>query len=566
MAGTSKKSRQGVTAKKGSVEKTFGGIYSVGIYARLSVDNHNEKNDSIETQIEIAKTYLELQTDMALFDCYTDLGKTGTNFEREGFNRLMTDVRLHKVDCIIVKDFSRFGRNYIETGNYIQKIFPFLGVRFISVTDHFDSLTSEGNELGVNLKNLTNEMYARDISVKVKSSKEAQWENGSYTGGIPPYGYRAEWIDGKKCLLVEEGTSDIVKEIFRLYNEGKNQKEIAIWLYEKKVHRPSEYRRYGHIFCEDGEEFRQWSRDSVKLILTNPLYMGCLVQARTCGKKYNIRKKQDIDSEDWSAKENTHEAIISKDSFFNVAQRLEQQASYYKKDGSQKNMTRPEDIFEGLLFCGECGAAMGRTGYVREFFSKHKILLYAYFCRKSFRVDQFHCEKKYITGHVLEQIVKTALKQEFALTGITAKELAEWNRKEAEKEKRGLEKELAAVLKEMEGEKRRGSELYLEYRGGEVSKDVFLKWKEKEEQQVRKRKDRQEEINHALQKLDIIMESQNRFLRALLRFNEKSKLDKELIHALIEKIRIFPDKRIEITYRFHGKDFLGDLAGGGRLG
>ena len=122
MAGTTKKGRQSVTAQKRPSEKTSNGIYSVGIYARLSVDNHNEKNESIETQIEIAKTYLDLQADMVLFDCYTDLGKTGTNFEREGFNRLMTDVRMHKVNCIIVKDFSRFGRNYIETGNYIQKI------------------------------------------------------------------------------------------------------------------------------------------------------------------------------------------------------------------------------------------------------------------------------------------------------------------------------------------------------------------------------------------------------------------------------------------------------------
>lgn len=538
----------------------------MGIYARLSVDKHNEKNESIETQIEIAKTYLNQQTDMVLFECYSDLGKKGTDFEREGFNRLMTDVRLHKVDCIIVKDFSRFGRNYIETGNYIQKIFPFLGVRFIAVTDGFDSLTSEGDELGVNLKNLTNEMYARDISIKVKSSKEAQWEKGSYTGGIPPYGYRAEWIGGKKCLFVEEGTSDIVKEIFRLYDEGNNQKEIVIWLYEKKVHRPSAYRRYGHIFCEEGDELQQWSRDSVKLILTNPLYMGCLVQARTCGKKYNIREKGDIDSKDWSAKENTHEAIISEDKFFSVAERLEQQASNYRKGGSRKYVTRKGDIFEGLLFCGECGAPMGRTGYIREFSSKHKILLYAYYCRKSIGVDQFCCEKKYITGHALEQIVKAALKQEFALTGITAKELVEWNRKESEKEKGRLEKELASVLKEMEGEKRRGSELYLKYRNGEASKDVFLKWKEGEEQQARKRKGRQEEINRNLRNFDVITESRNRFIRALLKFNEKSEPDKELMQALIEKISIFPDKRIEITYRFRGRDFLQTLTGGGRLG
>ena len=154
-------------------------MYSVGIYARLSVDakcmacEQARKNESIETQIEIAKAFVKSQSDMMIFDCYSDIGKTGTNFEREGFERMMRDVRTRKIDCIIVKDLSRFGRNHIETGNYIEKIFPFMGVRFIAVTDNFDSMNISGqNEaLGVNLKNLVNEMYARDIALKVKSSR-----------------------------------------------------------------------------------------------------------------------------------------------------------------------------------------------------------------------------------------------------------------------------------------------------------------------------------------------------------------------------------------------------------
>lgn len=152
MARTSKK-KQNITNV--AENKRPSKIYSVGIYARLSVDANERKNESIETQIEIAKAFISKQNDMVIFDCYTDIGKTGTNFEREGFERMMRDVRSREIDCIIVKDLSRFGRNHIETGNYIEKIFPFMGVRFIAVTDNFDSMNISGqNEaLGVNMKN-----------------------------------------------------------------------------------------------------------------------------------------------------------------------------------------------------------------------------------------------------------------------------------------------------------------------------------------------------------------------------------------------------------------------------
>lgn len=208
MARTSKK-QQGT---KCVISKKTEKIYSVGIYARLSVDGSERKNESIETQIEIAKAFIRQQNDMEVFDCYTDIGQTGTNFEREGFERMLRDVRMRRIDCIIVKDLSRFGRNHIETGNYIEKIFPFMGVRFIAVTDHFDSMHTSGeNETwNVNLKNLVNEMYAKDIAIKVKSARKEKWEQGSFTGGVPPYGYRAEWTGDKKCLFIEETTSDII--------------------------------------------------------------------------------------------------------------------------------------------------------------------------------------------------------------------------------------------------------------------------------------------------------------------------------------------------------------------
>lgn len=558
MARTSRKERLGLTGESGmaktgmSVQK----VYSAGIYARLSVDSHNEKNESIENQIAIAKAYMELQTDMVLFGCYSDLGRTGTNFEREGFNRLMSDVRSRKVDCIIVKDFSRFGRNYIETGNYIQKIFPFLGVRFISVTDHFDSLYEDGDDLGVNLKNLANEMYAKDIAVKVRTARKTQWERGSYTGGNPPYGYRAEWVDGRRCLFIEEGSSDIVKEIYRLYEEGKNQKEVAEWLYARKVHRPNDYRSYGHVYCREGETLREWSRGTVRTILTNPVYVGWLVQARTCGKDYKIKKKHNIASGDWNIKEGTHEGIVSEELFCSIAERFRKQAVYSNRDGFSKAVPEEEDIFEGVLYCGQCGSRMGRTSHVKEFGSGDKLKLYGYFCRKYSRIDGTACEKKYITCHALEEMVKAALRQEFSFSRLRPKDLVERNNAAAMERKRVLEKELDAIQREAETEKRRGSEMYFKYRNGEIDKKAFQSWQEQEESKGQKRKARQEEMNRRIREMDALTARQNHFLRTLLKFNEKSRLDSEMLHALVDRIQVYPGKRLEIMFRFRSHDFM----------
>lgn len=574
MARTSRKERLGLAGESGTakigtpdsedervrVTENIGPrvqkAYFVGIYARLSVDSHKEKNESIDNQIAIAKAYMERQTDMVLFDCYSDLGRTGTDFEREGFQRLMSDVRSRKVNCIIVKDFSRFGRNYIETGNYLQKIFPFLGVRFISVTDRFDSLYGDGDDLGVNLKNLANEMYAKDIAVKVRTARKAQWERGSYTGGIPPYGYRAEWVDQKRCLFIEEGSSDIVKEIYRLYGEGKNLKEIVEWLYAGKVHRPKDYRSYGHVYWREGETLQAWCRETVRMILVNPVYAGWLVQTRTCGRDYKIKKKHDISSSDWNIKEGAHEGIVSEEIFCAIAERFRKQAIYSNKAGFSKTVPEEEDIFEGVLYCGQCGSRMGRTSHVKEVGSGDRLKLYGYFCRKSSRIDGTACEKKYITGYALEELVKAALRQEFSFSSLRPKDLVEQSNAAAMERKRVLENELDGIQKEAEAGKRRGSELYLKYRNGEIDKRIFQNWQEQEENQKQKRKARQEEVNRRIREVDTITARQNHFLRTMLKFNEKSRLDSEMLHTLVDRIHVYPGKRLEIVFRFRCQDFV----------
>lgn len=533
-------------------------VYSVGIYARLSVDTNERKNESIETQIEIAKAFISRQKDMVIFDCYTDIGKTGTNFEREGFERMMRDVRMRKIDCIIVKDLSRFGRNHIETGNYIEKIFPFMGVRFIAVTDNFDSMNISGqNEtLGVNLKNLVNEMYAKDIAVKVKSSRQEKWEQGSYTGGMPPYGYRAEWIGDKKCLLPQKTTSDIVRKIFDLFLSGKNMKEIARWLYEERIVRPMEYHKTGEIYCPAGKKLEQWSRGTVKMILTNPVYIGCLVQGRTCGKDYMMRDRHDIDSKDWSIKEHTHEAIISEEIFFAATGKFEKSSVYCNKNGFSKKIPIDEDIFADVLFCGDCGSKMKRISAIKTFSSNDRTRTYSYNCSKLDRIDEDRCVTKSITLNALSSIVKEAIRQEFSLSAMRPKDMVESNNREADRLKEEWNEELLELERRIDNVNKLTSEQYLKYRMGELDADNFKRIKEENNSKIVSFQKRRADIAEKLKTIDYETVQRNHFLRTLVKGNEKTELTAEVVRTLISRIEVYPDHRVKVIFSFKRNDVL----------
>ena len=546
MARTSKKKQ--TTGNRKAPSK----VYTVGIYARLSVDADERKNESIETQIEIAKTFLKGQKDMVLYDCYRDVGKTGTDFKREGFERMMQDVRSKRIDCIIVKDLSRFGRNHIETGNYIEKIFPFMGVRFIAVTDRFDSLypAGKGETLGVDLKNLVNEMYARDIAVKVKTSKQAKWEQGSYTGGVPPYGYRAEWIGERKCLFPEEGTADVVKRIYERFVSGESVSDIVKWLYQNRVVRPVLYRQTGKVFAEEGKSYAEWSKATVKRILTNPVYTGCLVQGRTCGKDYRNRERNTVDAGDWSVKEHTHEPLVSGDLFSEAAARLEETAKYSNRKGFSGTVPMEEDIFAGVLFCGDCGAKLQRIASVKEFHSGKKVRTYSYNCPNVRRIDMEKCISKSITQKSLEELVKEAVRQEFSLSAMSPKTLVEANCREAEKQKKAWNAELLRLQKRLEGIRQLGSEEYIKYRGGGLDEDGFRKKKEENDKKMRDLKKKKEELEERMRAIDQETVQKNHFLKNLVKGSEKAELTAEAVQTLIERIEVWQDRRVRIIFRF----------------
>lgn len=557
MARTSKREK-----KEQSVKKTMAvmePVWKAGIYARLSVDNNDRKNESIDTQIEIAKEYIGRTRDTELIECYIDLGKTGTNFNREGFERMMSDIRRRRINCVVVKDFSRFGRNYIETGNYIEKIFPFMKVRFIAVTDDYDSehMTDDHLQLSMNLKNIVNELYAKDIAQKVRAAMKVRQEMGSYTGGVPPYGYCIKKTRDRNVLVPDMDTKEIVVGIFEMFAAGSTYKEIAENLYKRKIQRPMAYYATGEMYCQEDGKLRQWSYHTMKNILTNPVYIGTLFQARTCGKVYRDRKRHDVDEEkDISVVEHTHEPLVSEELFYKVSERFERQSKYSNQEGFSKQIPQSEDIFKDMVYCGRCGHRMIRNPSIKTLVSGDRIRRYYYACPNKKKIDGSKCDGQGISLLTLEYLIKAALGKEFACSDMRLKDLCKENTQEAEKKKSAVHKKICESVREQDELALMGSKLYLRYRDGELPCEDFLEEKAKLSEMLAELKKRTEDLKRQEIIIDRETDQANRFIRDLLKWRTDYKLDRKLVECLIKKINVYPKHQVEIVFNYRRNELF----------
>lgn len=533
--------------------------YSVGIYSRLSVDYDDKKSESIENQIEIIRQYITVQNNNSnkkqkfeIYDIYIDRGISGTSFERKGFERLMEDVRNRKVNCIIVKDLSRFGRDYLETGNYIEKILPFLEVRFIAVTDGFDSMSENVSEkkLEMNIKNLVNDMYVKDISKRVMAAKEIAAKKGEYIGSTAPYGYTAEEINGIRKLAIHPENAGTVRYLFESYVSGISYGEMSSCLYQKKVHRISDYNKYGHTYWKDGEILHQWNPGVIRGILSNPVYMGKLVQ---CRKKSGLQEGQTgngyVGENEWIIVENSHEPIIEQELFDKVnagLKRMEKKPAGKKK--SRKGAVRDdENMFRHILYCGNCGSKMHAACYQSSVNGKKS---YSYYCRKAYYIDGRKCSKNYIkeeqlAGCCLEQI-KQILREQNLSSGV----LTVMNNLECEKRKTAYLEEQNKIMQEKRKLSAQTAALYMQYKEGCVSSQEYASFRENRAEHENFCEKRMEELKRKIRKSEIRAEEQNKFLRSLQKAKGCKKLNIQLIESLIEKITVSSDGVIDIQFRF----------------
>ena len=365
--------------------------YKVGAYLRLSKEEFsNEKeSNSITNQKLIIDNYLKEHKEYELVDYYIDDGYSGTNFNRPEFKRMLEDIKNKKIDVIIIKDLSRLGRNYIETGNFIEVIFPGMGVSVISVDENceIDSSDYYGNDY-LPLKNLFNDTYAKDISKKVRSSLIVKKYNGEFVGKLAPYGYIKDPKDKHK-FLIDKNIAHIIKKIFDMILNGKSRREVADFLNDNDILTPSEYLKINTD--KDTTIMKKWNPEMVNSILRNENYTGTLFQGKKRKLNYRIDKKIKLDKENWIVTENHHEAIISKEDFDKVQEILDRK-SKVNKDGSI-------DILSGILKCKCCGSNMIKRT------SKGKVY---YYCSNYYRTKK--CENnKSVSKNIVEEFIKKEL-------------------------------------------------------------------------------------------------------------------------------------------------------------
>ena len=327
------------------------------IYGRLSVEDE-EKEESMETQIALVQDYINRSSELSYVDTYFDNGFTGTNFKRPAFTRLMNDVRQKKIKCIVVKDLSRFGRNYLEAGYYIETVFPFLGVRLIAVTDNFDSTRKEDMEsLALPIRNMVNAMYAKDISKKIWTSLQRKKEAGYAVGNDAPYGYIRNPVT--KRNEIDPEAAFYVQLIFQWELMGVPIFEIARRMTLLQVPTPREW----HRKMVEGKEVltcKKWGVTTIRHILENQTYVGDTINNKSTQKLFAGQDKRDLPKEQWYVAKNTHPAIIARDDFEKVQKILDKNRAAFHtvRAKSEQIRTEYQNDLAGMVFCADCGRPM----------------------------------------------------------------------------------------------------------------------------------------------------------------------------------------------------------------
>lgn len=569
MGRTSK--RQNTKAKTFSKQSTLQSCrhYKGGIYARLSADLNEKKNESIEGQIEIAQKFVEdwnqCQADkIEVKDCYVDLGKTGTNFDRDAFLRLIQDIRMGKIDCVIVKDLSRFGRNYLEVGNYIEKIFPFLGVRFIAVADGFDTGAggNETKQMMSEIKNLVNDMYAKDFSRKAKVSLAQRRKEGSYVGGPAPYGYKAVWEGRIRKLVPDENTAEIVRYIYARFIEKESYQAVAKELNMRKINPPVVYHKTGEVYCSSEEAYKGWDKSSVERIVQSDTYSGRLVQGKTSITARDERNRIHKPEDDWIVKEEAHTSLVEPDVF---QEALRVRRSIRERTKSHKHPTNgcpiEENIFDSVLFCGVCGRKMTRDSYVRDYLDGSRKRMDSYFCLNSGSTKTEGCPvSNRISKRELTDILFSLLETEFAVRLKKQKTYTEFAGEVFQKKRAGLERQIGktvAAIERLNGEE---SEKYVAYRMGKISQKEYAACKMQKEEKKRELEQQERQLKEQAKRLKRDGNAYLKAVRALIKLKDSQVLTRELVEALIEKIYVYPGKRIEVVFTYDDVFVQGEAA------
>lgn len=517
-------------------------IWNACGYVRLSrEDEDKEGYNSITGQTELIRDFLTRHPDICECGMKVDNGYTGSNFDRPAFQEMIAEVKAGKINCIVVKDLSRFGRDHLGTGEYLERIFPFLGVRFIAINDCYDSLHRNAgiDDFLIPFKNLINEAYCRDISIKIRSTLEVKRRSGDFVGSFAAFGYRKD-PENRHKLAVDDYAADVVRDIFRWKLDGYSAVEISRQLNRRGIPAPMTYKRLQGLPYSTPfhiKEESDWSAGMVLRILKNPVYIGVLEQGRVTTPSHKVKRFVRKPREEWAVVEDCHEPIIDRREFESV-QRLLGQDTRASMSGQAVGP------LSGLIFCGECGAPMvrktvpsGKTRYVYYVCSVHK--------------REKSCFPHELREQALEEAVLNALKQ-CGWEHIDRSKLLKLMEEEWV-QRNGIQK-IQTRLEKKEWEidrcQRLLASLHESLAEGIIDRDEYADLKKTYSNRLGKAEEQSKDIRAELERAMEHSNMRQDWRERLLRQQDMIPLERAVVVSVIERIRVDKERRIEIVFRW----------------
>ena len=520
--------------------------WKAALYIRLSrEDGDKVESNSITSQREILKEYLKLHPDIELHDFYIDDGWSGTNFDRPGFIRMMEDIYSGDVNCVIVKDLSRFGRNYTDAGNYLDNIFVRLQIRFIALNNGIDTATNNMNAatrcITVGVQNVINESLAATTSVNVRGTLNVNREQGKFIGSFASYGYMKDPNDHHK-LIIDPETAPVVRMIFEKFIDGCSIIGIAKDLNEMGIPNPTAYKKlkgfnYKHPAGKKLDGL--WPDSSVRRILRNEMYVGNMVQGKNTTISYKIKQCRAIPKEDWIIVEGTHEAIVDRETF-DKAQSLFNQ---FIRKAPQKSEV---DLFSGFVRCADCLRAMNKKT------NSHPYGTYHYYrCGTSRKMKKSSCTNHTIRIDKMELAVLASI-QGMIDSAIEMDKLIKQINSSPVKKKESSHICSAIDTHTAELEKLKGMiiDLYPDWKSGIISKEEYFTLKEQLTEKTTSLEKALENLKRTNEEFKNGITEDNDFISHFKKFGKIDTLTRAMVVELIDKIYVHEGGRITISFKF----------------